>query len=336
MLTKVRVSAGDIDIERGSFLNSPQKQMDLASSQLPIKRFISDIQQDSLKQSQHFSVASPLITAVNPEFVSKDHTEAASSQNDITEKPSKMHLKLMDGFENKNKKSFHWILQRLISQRKEKNLEQEDPSPSIVNMSPKNKESKTFKAFQLEPPEARSQEKKPSIILPRSQNQMHENAESFKRTIANIRGQSYLEKKRVNQINITFWDYIKSYIWKSKSLNQKLVLIQEGMARINERLDIFNVLRKLREVDKLKVLLFEGEQLVLFEGLPRPELRVKEEPNPMRSRKSITHDQLKNSRSITEIDKNELIALSYESLKGKNSSNIVDQKLIEIYEDMFD
>jgi len=314
--------------------------MDLALSQLPIKRFISDIQQDSLKQSQLITLASPLQTPANPmlnlDFASKDHTEAASSQNDMSEKPSKIHLKLMDGFESKNRKSFHWILQRLISQRKGK--EHEDPSPSIVNLSPTNKESNTFKVFQLEPPvnpELRGQEKKPSLILSRSQNKMLENAESFKRTIANIRGQSYNEKKRVNKINITFWDYIRSYIWKSRSLNQKLVLIQEGMARINERLDIFNVLRKLREVDKLKVLLFEGEQLVLFEGLPRPELRIKEQTAPVRSRKSITHDQLKNSKFITEIDKNELIALSYESLKNKNSSNIVDQKLIEIYEDMF-
>jgi len=324
------VSIGEVDLED---IQSPTRQMDLASSHVLTKKFIANIQQDIIKatnQSHRASLLHEAIHMPNLNFASKDQTEPPSSRPEISEKPSKMHLKLIDGFENKNRKSFHWILQRLLEKKAEKPADEEEQPRLSIHNSP-NQDPKTPKSQLEPPPESRTKEKKPSINP-----KPNKDAESFKRTIANIRGQSFKDPKRSRKINITFWDYIKSYVWKSKSLNKKLVLIQEGMERINERLDIFNVLRKLREVDKLKVLLFEGEQLVLFEGLPRPELSIKEQVNPIRSRKSITHDQLKNSRFITEIDKNELVALSYESLKEKNSPNIVDQKLIEIYEDMFE
>src|SRR5205823_754925 len=49
-------------------------------------------------------------------------------------------------------------------------------------------------------------------------------------------------------LNITFLEWIQSYAWKTETLKKKLDLLNQGINRIHERLDIFNVFNLLTVV----------------------------------------------------------------------------------------
>ena len=140
--------------------------------------------------------------------------------------------------------------------------------------------------------------------------------------------------KRSYQLNITFMEYLQSYFYKSKELKEKFRLLNEGVRRIEERLDIFNVFKKFREVDKMRLLMFESEQLVLFDSLPKPELALKEGEvdEEIEKKKSVEH--IRESRFINEKRKNDLIALSYENMKKKYEKSMIDDRLLDIYDNL--
>ena len=145
------------------------------------------------------------------------------------------------------------------------------------------------------------------------------------------------QAKESESVNISYWEYVKSFVWKSKSLNEKIGILNEGKRRINERLDIFNMFKKFREVDKLKLLLLESEQLVLFDSLPKPELVYKEYKHAIiRKSQSFSSSQLREAKFISERRRNDLIMLSYNNLKDKYKNTMVDKKLLEIYDDMLE
>jgi len=138
-----------------------------------------------------------------------------------------------------------------------------------------------------------------------------------------------------DRINITFWNYLQGYFWRTSSVKEKFQLLNEGIRRIEERLDIFNVFKKFREVDKLKLLLLEHEQLVLFDTLPKPELALNpDRPVDAKTSKSISH--LRESRFIAEKRRNDLIMLAYENSKNKHDKTLIDERLLQLYDDIID
>jgi len=56
-------------------------------------------------------------------------------------------------------------------------------------------------------------------------------------------------------------------------------------------LDIFVVLQKLREVDKLKAILLNSDQITLFENLPKPVLE-RESRKLLKQKYDLTHAQI--------------------------------------------
>ena len=140
---------------------------------------------------------------------------------------------------------------------------------------------------------------------------------------------------KFEKIEITFFEYIRSFVWSNPAINEKAGLLKEGMRRINERLDIFNMFKKLREIDKLKLLLLDKDQLVLFNGLPKPHLVYQEEEAfARRDSKSFSHLQLREARFVSE-NKMDKMLRSYKDLKGKSETTMIDKKLIEIYDEIF-
>jgi len=134
-----------------------------------------------------------------------------------------------------------------------------------------------------------------------------------------------------DKINLSFCEYLRSFLPGNKGVKQKIKILQDGIKRIDERLDIFNVLKKLRELDKLKFLLIENEQLILFEGLPKPELST-ENQTKMEDSGSIAPVKLKDAKFITEGIKADLITDAYHRTVLKSDKNKLDRKLLSIYE----
>lgn len=139
-----------------------------------------------------------------------------------------------------------------------------------------------------------------------------------------------MTSKKSGQINLSFAEYLRSFISKSDTIKNKMAILNEGINRINERLDIFNVFKKLREFDKLKVLLLENEQFVLFHSLPRPELALKEKE----SVDPHAPTNIKDPQFIQDKLRKDLILHSYQNIKQKKRVTMLDTKLLEIYDDI--
>ncbi|EAS07353.2 cation channel family protein, putative (macronuclear) [Tetrahymena thermophila SB210] len=99
--------------------------------------------------------------------------------------------------------------------------------------------------------------------------------------------QSFLDifKKILNphkmKINFSLIEYIQQILscTSSKLLKLKKYFINEGIDKVQNHLDIQYILQKLQEVEKLKQVILNEDQVRLFELLPRPILHKKDHRN---------------------------------------------------------
>ena len=314
------------------------------------KKFINDlngnlIQNDILKKKQH-QYQQPktelnLLTVESP----KAFRTLRLTRN-TTNRVPRSQLKLLDEYEYKDPQKVTLLLGGMIlgsnneeeSMSNQESMNAEDEIKSLKTLDKALVKKQTLSLFLA----SHGELKTPTQA--QFQVHTHENEIDKKETIVHVEkprtkvgitaSKTFKAFHDYEKMNFTFWDYIRSFFfWKSTRLNRKLSTLKEGMKRINERLDIFNVLRKLREVDKLKVLLLENEQLVLFDNLPKPQLKIENTHNNPRNSKSFTQRQLREAKFIGEKAKNGLVFVSYEIVKKKEVKTIIDEKLVEIYDE---
>lgn len=72
-----------------------------------------------------------------------------------------------------------------------------------------------------------------------------------------------------------FRDYIAHYFYpKAKIIEMKKPLLDYSIQKVLQNLDILFILNKLIEIDKLKYILFDEDQLKLFEFIPKPVITI--------------------------------------------------------------
>ncbi|KAL4432683.1 hypothetical protein ABPG74_004976 [Tetrahymena malaccensis] len=121
--------------------------------------------------------------------------------------------------------------------------------------------------------------------------------------------QSYFEKIRSilnpikKKVSLSISDYIQFLNFGySKIFKLKKLFILEGVNQVKNSLDIQNIIQKLQEIDKLKQILLNEEQLKLFEIIPRPTLNIQNEQNKTKK------------QDITNMQQEEKINNAYNSL----------------------
>jgi len=141
--------------------------------------------------------------------------------------------------------------------------------------------------------------------------------------------------KEEGGLNITFCDYLQSFVRKSPRYKEKLKLLNAGIDMVNERLNIFELFKNFREVEKLKLLLLDYEQAVLFENLPKPLLHAQaDESADVRS----CYEQLLRTGKLVPQDKRSLeVCEAYKNLvqRQRKESTEVDSKLLRVYDERF-
>jgi len=140
------------------------------------------------------------------------------------------------------------------------------------------------------------------------------------------------------KIDISIWEFFSSYVRKNERTKEKFAVLNKGMESVKDRMDILNIMKKFRELDKLKALLFEEDQLVLFNAMPKAEIKSGETPtetNPelMKSR-SFSRRILKKSTFIEINENQEEMRKAYEALQKKAKKSKIDQRLLELYNNM--
>ena len=150
-----------------------------------------------------------------------------------------------------------------------------------------------------------------------------------------IKNIAYKMNKDGGGLNITFWDYLLSFVRKSDRYKKKIKLLDTGIEMINKRLDIFELFNNFREVEKLKLLLLDYEQAVLFENLPKPLIEVEEEEAD--DVKSFPRRLLTTGRAVPEEKKGSEVVEAFKtlSLRRSLSRNMIDAKLLKVYEERF-
>lgn len=110
---------------------------------------------------------------------------------------------------------------------------------------------------------------------------------------------------------------------------------------ISERLQIQNLIKALNELEKLKLLLFDKNQYVLFEHIPKPILMEKTSIFGINSKSLGAQAEnflLTNGSSFWSKQQNlqmkeEHFEKALNAVKNKATPNVIDQRLIEIMED---
>ncbi len=264
-----------------------------------------------------------------------------SSQFDISSHQASFHQeqtkspkptrKMLDRYETGSPSEMNLALENLIMEQTEKN--QAHPRKGSIRKSARFTTRKFEKILEQVADNESMNEADNSVDEAFSPN----TREGMRRAEVKQRATKLTNKlhRDSDRINITFWEYVRSYFWRNDSIKEKFRLLNEGIRRIEERLDIFNVFKKFREVDKMKLLLLEHEQLVLFDSLPKPELAINpDQPVDPKTSKSISH--LRETRFISEKRRNDLIMLSYENSKNKYDKTLIDERLLQIYDDIID
>lgn len=96
---------------------------------------------------------------------------------------------------------------------------------------------------------------------------------------------------------------------------------QEGKKKLRSELCVARLLIKMREIDRLKAILFDQEQRVLFDNLPKPDVLAPKE----------SENALERSRRLG--DNSQTLSSYHDKLACKLSKNGIDQRLLAWYEE---
>lgn len=96
---------------------------------------------------------------------------------------------------------------------------------------------------------------------------------TIKRTVSVLQAARELFKVTRRVIKYSFTDFFLHITlpWGRK-IREKRSLVEQGVNKVIGHLDVLFILNKLLEIDKLKSVIFDEDQLHLFEYIPKPVL----------------------------------------------------------------
>ena len=134
-------------------------------------------------------------------------------------------------------------------------------------------------------------------------------------------------KKKQHFFNLGCWGYAKLLIKQKRfSLTNKEKLFLKAENQIMKEFDILHIIRKLQEINKLKHLLLNDDQMVLFNLLSKPMI-VLDENDSQKDEAYRYKSSVGKTKNLTK-DK---ISNIYKGIKAKvetNSATVIDAKII--------
>ena len=150
-----------------------------------------------------------------------------------------------------------------------------------------------------------------------------------------IKFQEFMKKSSQKALNFNIFEY---FILNFKQLlsfrlNEKEKLFLKGVEIFETKLDIVCILKKLQEIEKLKIILFNEEQLSLFNLLDKPLIYLEEndkEANRLDSSRKMAHllkGSDKNSLNILQVKE---IIDHFNKLKKSSKITNLDERLLDL------
>ena len=78
-----------------------------------------------------------------------------------------------------------------------------------------------------------------------------------------------LESKPTDNLKLNFWEKILAFIKKRKQLTEKETLYLDYFRKSEMKLDLIHILKKLEEIDKLKMILLKENQIKCFNSITK-------------------------------------------------------------------
>ena len=144
--------------------------------------------------------------------------------------------------------------------------------------------------------------------------------------------QNTLNKEQ--KLDISFWEYIKlkmNKICKCIKMNSVQKMFVQAEEKAFQEMDFFMILRKLQEIEKIKLILFSPQQLKLFNLLSKPMIFEEDKicDETRRDGGFKMSMMLENSKKLSQLgDKNDVLEY-YQNLREKKGSKI-DERLLAL------
>ena len=142
----------------------------------------------------------------------------------------------------------------------------------------------------------------------------------------------FLKESPANsKINFNIFEYIKLNFKNLTKfpLNEKEQLFTKGEKIYDEELDIVNILKKNQEVEKLKMVLFNEEQRVLFNLIDKPMIYVDDFDNLSYENCSAQLKMTKMLKSSKTLDDDNLKKIFFNMQKNQDL-NPIDKRLMDL------
>lgn len=145
-------------------------------------------------------------------------------------------------------------------------------------------------------------------------------------------------KQKENYFKVGFFGFLKFLLKKNlkccfkKFITNKEKMFHKAEEQIESSMDILVILKKLQEIEKLKRILFNDEQLYFFNLLSKPFITFEEVPDLLK--KSNTHEEkiklsfLQNAN----VEKEKLLTM-YKNVQEKASSSDINKKILKLLDD---
>ena len=137
---------------------------------------------------------------------------------------------------------------------------------------------------------------------------------------AKHKGINFLKK---NKIEISKFQYFCKCC-RSKEMDEKKILMDKGMINVDRFLDLTYIFKKLLEIDKLKLIIFDKDQRNLFDMLPKPIISF----NTLTQKKELNTGWNFKRAKVPSEEKRKMLHTFLEKIKGKRDKSQIDERLV--------
>ncbi|CAD8064911.1 unnamed protein product [Paramecium sonneborni] len=168
-------------------------------------------------------------------------------------------------------------------------------------------------------------------------NKQGKTPQQSKRDLEKVQNRGQLKqylKQRKRQLKVGLWDLICMSIGFKKKHKQQ---IEYAIEKILCKLDVVNILTKIQEIDKLKYVILNKEQLELFNYIPKPLIPIDMFSQDFEKKLNVLEDKAE-FQFILQEEKSDLIKIesafnAYMKLSEKKRLTDTDKNILELVGD---
>ncbi|EAR82625.1 zinc knuckle protein, putative (macronuclear) [Tetrahymena thermophila SB210] len=294
------------------------------------QNFASDQKEIKHGEQESFQLDSIIMKKLSKEQIQNIQNSLSLSQKTNPPSPSIIRQKKCDQIEQKQKLRFRKKSNQMDSSQHNYNkqfIKQEigDQSQRTQLLEQPNtqiskSQQQLYNSIQQTSPQNQIDIKNKEEIEKQNDNKSEQEENLFKTRIIN---RIY---KLINPLKQNFQLKMKDYLsYFSNCSQNKTNLMDKGIKKINYRLDIQNILHQLQEIEKLKKIVLDEDQIKLFEILPRPVLK-----NSQSKIQTDTKNQFFETKNQSEEEKANEVYNSLCNILNKQKKSQRDLQLIQL------